>query len=321
MKRSLLILITVMLLTACSSNAGRNEEEKKIKLPVQNSKAITRVVATGKVEPDGGIVELASPTGGIVTEVLKKEGENVKKDEPVIRLDDDLESIRITELKSHVESQTAQIESDKITLQTALNRFENRNRLLESTRVLVSGGAETKQNLDDLETDVRTQSLAVENATANLAVSKSKLRDIEAQLQYSEAEAAKKTLKAPSDGIILSIKVKKGSAVNTLSTFADFAPAGPEIVRAEIDELFADRLSTGLAVNILKTGGDSVLAEGRVFFISPYMKKKSLFSGKTDEQEDRLIREVKISLDNDNDNDLILNSKVECEIILNGRAQ
>mgnify|MGYP001070909785 CR=1 FL=1 len=61
-------------------------------------------------------------------------------------------------------------------------------------------------------------------------------------------------------------------------------------------------------------GSDSVVAMGKVIFLSPYLKKKSLFSQKANEQEDRLVREVRIKLEGDNG--LIMNSKVESVIKL-----
>jgi hypothetical protein len=109
--------------------------------------------------------------------------------------------------------------------------------------------------------------------------------------------------------------VEKGSAVNQFEKYAEFAPSGPMTVRTEVDELFAGRLSKGLDADIRFIGSDSVVAKGKVIFVSPYLKKKSLFSQKANEQEDRLVREVRIGLEGDNR--LTLNSKVESVIKLN----
>jgi hypothetical protein len=106
--------------------------------------------------------------------------------------------------------------------------------------------------------------------------------------------------------------IKKGSAVNQFEQYAEIAPSGPITVRTEIDELFAGRLTNGLDAYIRFIGSDSVIAKGKIIFLSPYLKKKSLFSQKANEQEDRLVREVRIKLEEDNK--LILNSKVESVI-------
>ncbi len=56
------------------------------------------VVATGKLEPVGAVKEVNAPTGGVVREILVKDGEIVKKDQPLIAFDPtapkaDLESL------------------------------------------------------------------------------------------------------------------------------------------------------------------------------------------------------------------------------------
>jgi hypothetical protein len=108
--------------------------------------------------------------------------------------------------------------------------------------------------------------------------------------------------------------IKKGSAVSQFEKYAEVAPSGPITVRTEVDELFASRLSQGLEADIRFIGSDSVVARGKVIFLSPYLKKKSLFSQKANDQEDRLVREVRIKLEEDKG--LILNSKVESVIKL-----
>jgi hypothetical protein len=113
---------------------------------------------------------------------------------------------------------------------------------------------------------------------------------------------------------MLEMHIEKGSAVNQFEKYAEVAPSGPMTVRTEVDELFAGRLRIGLDADIRFVGNDSVVARGKVIFLSPYLKKKSLFSQKANEQEDRLVREVRIKLEGDNE--LILNSKVESVIKL-----
>jgi multidrug resistance efflux pump len=128
----------------------------------------------------------------------------------------------------------------------------------------------------------------------------------------AEVEAGQKTCRSPFDGILLSLAVTKGSSVSQLSTYAEMAPSEPEIVKAEVDELFADRLEVGQPADIRYIGSDSVIAKGKLSFISPYLTRKSLFSEKAGDQEDRLVRMVKVSMEPPVM--LILNSKVECII-------
>jgi multidrug resistance efflux pump len=278
---------------------------------------VYEVVGVGKVEPEKEIISLAAFVGGVVKEIFRNDGDSVRKDEPLVRLDDELELIRISQLRSQYNSQKSQQDIDELNLRESEARLSNRKKLLESVRILALNGAETKQALDDLETEVTSLSLTVEKNKASVELSDSRLRELAEQVRYAEAEASKKILRSPFDGLILDMHIEKGSAINQFETYAEIAPFGPMTVRTEVDELFAGRLSTGLDADIRFVGSDSVVARGKVTFLSPYLKKKSLFSQKASEQEDRLVREVRIKLEGDNG--LILNSKVESVIKLNNR--
>jgi len=313
MKRVLYILLTAVIICSCGKKTDKNTIPELSAPPVNPVQVSVRiVVGTGRVEPAGDIISLASPTGGIVERIFKNEGDNVKKDEPLLKLDDQLESLRADQLRWQVTSQRTEVDLSVISQKQADIKLENRSRYLESTRDLQKKGAETSQNLDDLETDVNTLKMEAEAARSKLDQARSRLKDLESQLGYAQAEVARKTLKAPSDGILLSLDASEGASINQFSSYGDFAPAGPVIVRAEIDELFADRLAEGQQAEIRYVGSDSTIATGKVMYLSPWLKKKSLFTQRAGDQEDRLVREVKVSLDNGSS--LILNSRVECVI-------
>jgi len=315
MNKKIYLVIIPLILTACSGSKD-NKDKSGISPDTINSAMVevSEVVGVGKVEPEKEIISLAAATGGIVKEVYRTDGDSIKKDEPLVRLDDELELIRVLQLRSQYNSQKSQEEIDKLNLRESEARLDNKKKLLESVKNLVLKGAETTQNLDDLETEVTTLSLAVEKNSANVNLSASRLRELSEQLRYAEAEASKKILRSPYEGIILEMHIEKGNAVNQFEKYAEFAPSGPITVRTEVDELFSGRLKLGLDADIRFVGSDSVVARGKIVFLSPYLKKKSLFSQKANEQEDRLVREAVIKLEGDPR--LILNSKVESVIKL-----
>lgn len=110
------------------------------------------------------------------------------------------------------------------------------------------------------------------------------------------------------------MQVTQGAALSQYATYAEFAPAGALIIRSEVDELFSQKLKVGQQVEIRYAGSQEVIATGEIKMLSPYLKKKSLFSEKANDQEDRRVREVRISIKGNSG--LIINSKVECVIKL-----
>jgi multidrug resistance efflux pump len=315
MNKKIYLAVIPLIITACSGNK-ENEEKPGITSQSVNSATvdISQVVGVGKVEPELEIISLAASSGGVVKEIYRHDGDSIRKDEPLVRLDDELELIKVSQLKSQYNAQKYQEEIDRISLRESQARLANKKKLLESVRTLESKGAETTQTLDDLETEVTTLALAVERNSASVSLAASRLRELAEQVRYAESEASKKILRSPYDGLMLELHIEKGSAVTQFEEYAEIATSGPMTVRTEVDELFAGRLSKGLDADIRFIGSDSVVATGKVIFLSPYLKKKSLFSQKANEQEDRLVREVRIKLEGDNG--LILNSKVESVIKL-----
>jgi multidrug resistance efflux pump len=314
MKKKIYLLIIPVLITACSGK-GNNEKPGSGSNTVNSAIVnVAEVVGVGKVEPEQEIISLATSTGGVVKDIYRNDGDIIKKDEPLVRLDDELELIKVSQLKSQYSAQRSQVEIDMLNLQESEARLSNKKKLLQSVRVLQSKGAETTQTLDDLETEVTSLSLIVEKNRASVNLSSGRLRELAEQVRYAEAEASRKILRSPYDGILLEMHIVKGSAVAQFEKYAEVAPAGPLTVRTEVDELFANRLKEGLDADIRFIGSDSVVARGKVIFLSPYLKKKSLFSQKANEQEDRLVREARIKLEGENG--LILNSKVESVIKL-----
>jgi HlyD family secretion protein len=315
MNRKIYLIIISLIITACDGSKENKEKSATAAHSVNSAIVeVSEVVGVGKVEPEKKIISLAAAIGGVVTEIYRNDGDSIKKDEPLVRLDDELEQIRVSQLKCQYNSQKSQEEIEKLNLQESEARLSNKMKLLESVRTLVVKGAETKQTLDDLETEVTTLSLIVKQDSATVKLSGSRLSELAEQVRYAEAEAAKKILRSPYEGILLELQIEKGSAVNQFASFAEIAPSGPMTVRTEVDELFAGRLKQGLDADIRFVGSDSVVAKGKVIFLSPFLKKKSLFSQKANEQEDRLVREVRIMIEGETG--LILNSKVESVIKL-----
>lgn len=272
------------------------------------------IVAVGKVEPELGIVNLSAQAGGMVEAVYKKDGDTISQGAVLVQLDDDLEQSKINEINMQIRSQRSQIDIEQTQLREAEINLGHKRSLLASTRRLVENGAETQQTYDDLNTEVKVLEVSLERLNAKIQYATGRLNELTAQLKTAETEAAKKKFISPADGILLDMQINKGESVNPLTAFAEFAPQGRMIVRAEVDELFSAEVKAGQKVEIVNTGSDRVLSTGEVIRVSPCLKKKSLFSERADDQEDRRVREISVAITDASN--LILNAKVECIIKL-----
>ncbi|MGD1841135.1 MAG: HlyD family secretion protein [Thermonemataceae bacterium] len=314
MRNSLCSLVVIAVLSTCqkSDQAEANKRVSSLKAPSEVK--VDVIIATGRVVPERDIIEVSTPTGGVVKAVMKKEGDQVSQNDILVLLEDDIARNKLKEIQTQIQSQQSQIAIERVQLREVQINLLHKNSLLTKTKRLLEKGAETQQVYDDLLTEVSILEITLQKAKVKIQAAVSKVNELKALLNTAQAEVKERQLLSPSDGLILNMLVNKGEAINQYATYAAFAPKGSLIVRAEVDELFSARVKKGQKVEIVNTGSDQVIASGEITLVAPYLKKKSLFSEKSDEQEDRRVREVKIALDSEKG--LIINAKVECKIKL-----
>lgn len=309
------ILIPALLLALLYSCGQEEAPEQAASLTVNPADAaVAEIIATGKIEPEGELATLAAASGGLVEKVFRQDGDSMRANELLVQLDDELERLRIAELNAQLATQQTQVAIEQASLRETEVKLRNKTRLLASGQRLLDKGAETAQSVEDLQTEVSMLEAAAERLQTSVRLAQSRLEEIRQQRLRAETERARKQLRAPFAGIILDMKASPGAALSQYASYAEVAPQGPNVVRAEVDELFADRLQLGQQVEIRYTGTDQIIATGTITRLAPYLKKKSLFSENASDQEDRRVREVRIGLKTQQG--LIINAKVECVIKL-----
>lgn len=275
---------------------------------------VREVTGTGKIEPENGIVALASPSAGIVVKQFKTRGDSVRKGDPILQLDQILEKSRYEQLTSQLPAQRSQIEIAKESAREAEVTFRYNQEQWTTAQNLLRKGAETQENVNNLAQTLKKSEIDLANKKLEIKQAQQKLNEIQKQGQVSQDEQNQKLLVAPEDGVILDLFPTVGSALKQYDTYADFASKGSIMVRAEIDELFSNKIKAGQKAIIRLVGSTDTLTTGTVQFVSPYLKKKSLFQEQASDLEDRRVREIRVTIDQ-NDR-LLLNTKVECIISL-----
>jgi HlyD family secretion protein len=316
-KKIIPFVITVLLgLGACrhsSENSGGpsgtgNANQSGIRLP----DTVEQVAGLGKVEPLGEIVSLASQSGGIVSKLLKNEGDKVKEGDTILVMDNASEKLKVLQIRSKIEGMRAQLEYDEQAIAVTEAKLQQAQKILQASLNLLKDGAEKEENVNDQQTQVKTLEAGLGQNKASLTKSRADLNELQVELRMALDDLGKKALKAPGDGTLLEISASPGSALSQYQSYADFAPAGPVMVRCEIDELFANRVKTGQSATITLVGSTKVIASGKVYMAAPFLKPKSFFSDNPADKQDRRVREVRILLDNPDD--LLYNMQVECLI-------
>jgi multidrug resistance efflux pump len=231
------------------------------------------VVALGHVDLESGVSSLYPTEPGRVAEILVHENDHVEEGATLLRLNDAQAHLKVSEAKIAVETALAQltaarkipeqfaakIDQQRGAVVAAEQRLAAARTLLKRKQQLVKLNQISPEDLTAAEEHVQELQAARQSESAKLhelqlhdpavdvrraeldvAAAKSKL----AQAQHTVDEC---TLKAPEAGTVLRILVSPGDvlAPQARQTAILFAPHGPRIVRAELDQEFAGRVREG----------------------------------------------------------------------------
>lgn len=136
------------------------------------------VTAPGKLEPIGAVKDIQMPVGGVVDEVMVKEGERVEKGQVLLRLDTEATLDRRRSLLQTIRYTEQQLRLKKVELERYLQFNDTEQRVL-------------RQSLD-LEKDVlgRLETLNKEGATAELQYlsQRNKVQEVQGKLESTQVD-------------------------------------------------------------------------------------------------------------------------------------
>jgi HlyD family secretion protein len=300
---------SALLLLACGSDKKETTQLNNI-----DSLTVKEVIGIANVEPLQRILTLTPEATGIVKKINVEINQKVKKGDILFVLDNTTETAQLHQAQSKLATQISVIEKNNASLKTAETNVANAKINVDRSQNLFASNAVTKKQLEDEQLNYETKKLQLESTKTDVQQAQRRLAELKSDVEYYQTILDKKTIKAPLNGTILSVDTKLGANVTTSTALSDFAPEGPAMAITEIDELFADEVKVGQPAYVRAQGDTIVLATGKVILAAPYLRKKSLFSDKADNLEDRRVREVRVQLDSSET--LLIGSRVECIIEL-----
>lgn len=241
-----------------------------------------------------GVMPLYPVQAGRVIEVPVHENQSVKKGTILLRLDNRLAKDRLDQAKADLDAATADVnlarklpeqmqaktEQQQAAIE-AVTRDLNAARLLHTRKKELLEGKQPLINAHE----VAIAEEQVKKAEAGLKAEQAKLRELQTvdpkiSLTKAEAQIASKKsqldqaqlaleeteIVAPLDGEVLQLLVGPGSlqTADPRQPALFFAPNGPRVVRVEIEQEFANRMSVGLPVKVQDEYGTSPERTGKV---------------------------------------------------------
>lgn len=254
-------LLAVAFLSGCSEPRQTDPvDTSATEVPGLSATAYAR----GRVDIEGGLIRLAASNDGLIRSVHVEEGDRVKAGQLLAVMDD-------REARLGLATSTASLAEARALAHATQTRLNAAIREGERLRQLESADAAPRREVDQAY-DLIAQ-LRAELATAEAAIVTA-----ESRVKADEYRVELRSIRAPLDGRILKRTARPGDGVSTLNVtpLFVFAPDTPRIVRADLNELFVDRVKVGQNAEVIIDHASenpraipaSVLRVGEVFGLS-----------------------------------------------------
>ena len=277
-----LLLAAALATTALSACKAPEAASNKAVAPAATPYA---AIADGKADVEGGIIQVAARTQGIVREVDVNEGDVVKKGQVLAKLEDEVPRLAADTAVANLSQANAQMALTDSQL-TAAEREADR------LKPLIAAHYVSTQSLDQAQDAVRNANATLEAQRAQVGV---------AQTQLSQARYALEltVVRAPADGRIVRRYANPGVGASTLNVTSmfDLEPDTQRIVRAEVSESAEPSVAVGQSVQLLADADQSKSFPGKVLRIAPVFGARKLQSDDPSQQTDDRVVEVVVSAD------------------------
>ena len=292
-------LLALVLLAGLGTRLWQQRQQKQVEARKAVPLLPRQVSALGRIEPLGGISQVSVPSSlsnDRVREILVKEGQEVRKGQPLAVLEsiDTLESsVRQSEAEIRVaESKLAAQDSVIARYKADLGQASAEARRAEQ---LFAAGATSANRVEKLQADESSAKAQLAEAIATKATLVEELRSSRASLDKDKTERAKATVLAPFSGTVFKVHARPGDKVGEdgLLEMGDSSRMG---VIAEVYQSDRPMIALGQKASLSADGFKGRKVEGQVVEIAREVSRQTVFSGQAGENLDRRVLEVKIGL-------------------------
>ncbi len=291
MKRTILPLIALGALSFGIISVVHSQPRREAGVPPSPppvSPYAHAVAAEGLVEASTENISIGTPLSDVVTEVPVTVGQAVKAGDPLFKLDD-------RQLQADLAGRRAElgVAETQVKVNSAL--------LADVTRQL--NFAETLSDKRAMSSEeLAKRQYAVEAAQARLEAAKAQVNAAAAQVKATETQIERSTVRAPTDGEVLQVKIHTG----------EFAPAGvtatplillgrlkPLHVRVDVDEHEAWRVTPGATAVATVRGNANLKTPLSFVRFEPFVVPKKSLTGDSTERVDTRVLQVIYRVEDD----------------------
>lgn len=271
----------------------------------------------GTLDAQTGVV-LQPEASGRITRIYVSSGDRVAAGDPIMELSADRSQAELSAALASVSASQSARDNARARLQSLVAQrisieadVQLQDTEFERTQRLVTAGAQSQQDLDEVVRDRNAAIASLDAAKEEIAAAQASLEQTDALLEQSQATATAtredlldKTVTAPIDGVVGNIPVELGDYVQPGGTLTTITQN--EVLELEIDvpaEQIGE-IQLGMPVELFTFGGDAPAATGSISFLSPQtdaatqtVLAKARFSNLGGRLQDNQRVDVRIVLD------------------------
>jgi multidrug resistance efflux pump len=267
-----------------------------------------RAIVFGFVDAPAGLTNLYPVQHGRVVEVLVKEGDAVERGMPLYRLDDTQAKDKVKQAQAAVEEAQVKVAQARelvvqhpFLVKAKSEEIEGLRAQLETAKVLneeaqdlikMSKGAKWEANkaaayVQQLEHGIKAKENELEIVKATdpgkkVEEAQAAVRRLQAQLEEAELGLRECTVTAQAKGTILQLNVTEGEVIGTTLLSPTqmprhpvvFCPAGPRVIRAEVNQEWANRVAVGQNALVQDDSSAATTWRGRVTRLSDWYTRR-----------------------------------------------
>lgn len=285
-------VIVAVVFVPFTSDSSQTQDLQIVEVEI--GKVIRSFTGEGIVEPQSEVIIL-SPAASIIKQILKEVGSHVDAGEPIIILDptpiqaeidnihDQLEVKHNALRKNQLNARSVKVDLDynvqvkNLKIASLNSELADQEQLLEVGGISPAKFEKTRQELELAEKDlimlkeknaIKLQQLEADDEGLRLQIT---MQD--KVLTAKEEALSKMIIRAPSAGIILSIRGKVGEKVNSDRLLVEMSDLSNFKILGKADDDFSEHIKTGTKVYV---GIDNQKLTGVVGSVSPVVRDRKI---------------------------------------------
>jgi RND family efflux transporter MFP subunit len=256
--------------------AEHSPKANLLSLPASSPYA-KNISGTGTIEANTKNINIGANNPGIIEKIYVREGDSVKENQPLFRIDSRLASSQLKAKQADMETAKTTLDLYQVKYNDALDVFKRSEGL--------------KKGVDISESDYQRKYFALKAAEAQVNQAIAELENAKAALEVAQVNLDLNEVKAPSEGVIMKVYSTPGAFVSN-SNIILMGNIKPLYVRVQIDESDIWRLPKDAKGIGFVRGNSEIKFALKLINVEPYVVPKLMLTGDNTEKSDTRVLEV-----------------------------